>query len=51
MGQIGVPLRLLDTYAAKTHENGPPFHVSLNNSVTRPSFISLEVTLKMYTHF
>ena len=32
------PLRLLDTYAAKTHENWPHLHVSLNNSVIRPSF-------------
>ncbi len=31
-------LRLLDTYAAKTHENWPPLHISLNNSVTRPYF-------------
>ncbi len=28
-------LRLLDTYAAITHENWPPLHVSLKNSGTR----------------
>ena len=37
-----VNLRLLDTYAAKTHENWPPLHVSLNNYVTRPSLKNLE---------
>ena len=31
-------LRLYDTYDAKNTEKGPPFNVSLNNSVSRPSF-------------
>ncbi len=35
-------LRLLDTCAAKTHENWPPLHVSLNNSVIRPPLRILE---------
>ena len=33
-----VPLRLEDTYGAKIR---PPLHVSLNNSVIRPSFKNL----------
>ncbi len=29
LADVGGHLRLLDTYAAKTHENWPPLHVSL----------------------
>ncbi len=36
---ITATLRLLDTYAAKTYENWPHLHVSLNNSGTHEKFL------------
>ncbi len=40
-------LRLLDTYAAKTHENWPPLHVSLNKRILKDLISMIEMVIKV----